>query len=332
MNAHLRPVKRCMTTLKHKRVRPIHDMCNVESNDITVTFDESYDSSIVYDDVESPKLRNVPTAPSQQEIEDHNVNHLPFRSWCKHCVRGKSKAHPHRISDGRISDVPVVSIDYMFMNQSQSAKEEKGMPNLVMKDRDTKTVKACTVTSKGVNDYAVRRLVKAIEELGHKRIIFKSDGENVIIALKKRIKHILPLRFVLEESPVGDHQANGEIEMANQQVQGQLRIMKSGFESRIITTLEGTHPLTPSLLIHASDTLNRYVKGECGRTAYQKVKGRAFRTPVSEWGECVLYCRLNSVGENKSEPRWKEGVWLGVKDTTGEAIIGTRDWKHQGTH
>ena len=103
--------------------------------------------------------------------------------------------------------MPVVSIDYMFMSQKQSESEEKGMPNLVMKDRDTKTVKACTVTSKGVNDYAVRRLVKSIEELGHKKIILKSDGESAIIALKKRIKHILPLSVVLEASPVGDHQA-----------------------------------------------------------------------------------------------------------------------------
>ncbi len=52
-----------------------------------------------------------------------------------------------------------------------------------------------------------------------------------------------------------------------------------------------------------------------------------------------MYCRLDSVGQNKAEPRWEEGVWLGVKDTTSEAIIGTsngvikaRDWKHQGTH
>jgi hypothetical protein len=128
---------------------------------------------MVYDDVEEPKLAKVPVAPTQQEIEDHNVNHLPFRSWCKHCVRGKSKAHPHKVTDGRISDVPIVSIDYMFMNQSQSSKEEKGMPNFVMKDRSTKTVKAYTVTSKGVNDYAVRRLVKSIGELGHKKIILK---------------------------------------------------------------------------------------------------------------------------------------------------------------
>ena len=69
------------------------------------------------------------------------------------------------------------------------------------------------------------------------------------------------------------------------------------------------------------------------------MKGRAFRTPVTEWGECVLYCRLDSAGENKFDSRWEEGVWLGVKDNTGEAIIGTdkgivkaRDWKHQATH
>jgi len=42
-----------MTTSKHKRVRPIHDMSTVNSNDVTVTFDESYDNSIVYDDVEN---------------------------------------------------------------------------------------------------------------------------------------------------------------------------------------------------------------------------------------------------------------------------------------
>ena len=120
------------------------------------------------------------------------------------------------------------------------------------------------------------RLLKSLDT----RKLFLSDGESAIIALKKRVKHILPLNVVLEESPVGDHQANGEIEMANQQVQGQFRVMKCGFESRINTKLEGTHPLTPWLLIHASDTLNRYVKGECGRTAYQKVKSRAFRMPA----------------------------------------------------
>ena len=146
MNQFLNPVTQCKCKAK-RSVRPISNFNNtVESSDTTVTFDDNYDSSIVYDDVEAPKLTNVPVAPTQQEIEDHNVNHLPFRSWCKHCVRGRSKAHAHRSNESRISDVPIVSIDYMFMNQSQSVKEEKGMPNLVLKDRDTKMIKAFTVT------------------------------------------------------------------------------------------------------------------------------------------------------------------------------------------
>ena len=66
--------------------------------------------------------------------------------------------------------------------------------------------------AKGVNDYAVRRMVKNIEELGYKKVILKSDGESFIIALKKRVEHILPNDIVLEESPVGGHQANGDIE------------------------------------------------------------------------------------------------------------------------
>ena len=103
------------------------------------------------EDVENPKVKSFPKAPSQQEVEDKNVNHLPFRSQCKHCVRGKSKASPHYRMDE--------SIDYMFMHKRQSDGVEKGMPNLVMKHRESKTAKAFTVPAKGVNDYAVRRLV-----------------------------------------------------------------------------------------------------------------------------------------------------------------------------
>ncbi len=34
--------------------------------------------------------------PSQKMIDDHERTHLPFRSWCKHCVMGRAQEHPHR--------------------------------------------------------------------------------------------------------------------------------------------------------------------------------------------------------------------------------------------
>ena len=30
-----------------------------------------------------------PELPSQSEIDDHNIDHCPYRSWCPHCVEGR---------------------------------------------------------------------------------------------------------------------------------------------------------------------------------------------------------------------------------------------------
>ena len=29
-----------------------------------------------------------PVKPTQEEVDNHYLIHLPFRSWCQHCVRG----------------------------------------------------------------------------------------------------------------------------------------------------------------------------------------------------------------------------------------------------
>ena len=128
---------------------------NFDPSDTRITFDDNYGSSIVYDDVEAPKLSNMPVAPTQQEIEDHNVNHLPFRSWCKHCVRGRSKAHAHKLNDSRISDVAVVSIDYKSATEEEclilsSRTEILKPPKLVLSHRKVLMIMPCADLSKPV--------------------------------------------------------------------------------------------------------------------------------------------------------------------------------------
>ena len=78
-------------------------------------------------------VANVPKRPTQIEVDQHMTTHLPFRSWCPHCVRGKSKGRPHPRSTTR-KEITAVVVDYMFMSESQEATEEKGMPILVMRD------------------------------------------------------------------------------------------------------------------------------------------------------------------------------------------------------
>ena len=87
--------------------------------------------------------------------------HLPYRAWCSHCVKGKCHGLQHRRKDKEEKEdeqVPLVSIDYMFMSDSQKEGEEKGMPVLVAKDRKSKVIRARVVPQKGANAYAIRIL------------------------------------------------------------------------------------------------------------------------------------------------------------------------------
>ena len=61
----------------------------------------------------------APTKPSKEEVDDHMLTHLPFRSWCPHCVRGKSKGKPHRKGKGEEKEIPTLALDYTFMYEAQ---------------------------------------------------------------------------------------------------------------------------------------------------------------------------------------------------------------------
>ena len=60
--------------------------------------------------------------PSSEETRRHDNTHLPFRNWCAHCVRGKSKSPPHRKTPSEEKGIPTVVIDYTFMTTADGAK------------------------------------------------------------------------------------------------------------------------------------------------------------------------------------------------------------------
>ena len=43
-----------------------------------------------------PKHRALPANVSKEEFDAHQLTHLPCRSWCGHCVRGKAVDDAHR--------------------------------------------------------------------------------------------------------------------------------------------------------------------------------------------------------------------------------------------
>ena len=46
-------------------------------------------------EADQPRKVRAPGNPTSQEIEDHNLTHCPFRSWCEHYVRGQAKDGLH---------------------------------------------------------------------------------------------------------------------------------------------------------------------------------------------------------------------------------------------
>ena len=56
------------------------------------------DIDVESDHGEARPLRKLvdPRKPSEDEVEEHNKTHMPYRNWCPHCVKGKGKDLDHR--------------------------------------------------------------------------------------------------------------------------------------------------------------------------------------------------------------------------------------------
>ena len=119
---------------------------------------------------------------------------------------------------------------------------------------------------------------------------------------------------ILENSPVGDSQANGAAERAVQAVGEQVRVLRlSNYE-----LVDGFQDIEP-----AADMVSKFLVGDNGRTAYERAKGKRHDKPA-EFGELVHYLfDRRETHENKLDPKWSEGVFLGMRWRTGEFIIGT---------
>ena len=151
------------------------------------------------------KLRAIGKPPSQKEFEEHMALHLPYRSWCRHCVSGRGQSDHHRKQLGQEDqEIPVISIDYAYLGDAKREDETKVQPIIVIKDRKKGTIKAHMLEEKGVNAYAIKRVGQDIGLMGYKKIILKSDNEPAIIALKSAVKTERPEEIIMEESPVGE--------------------------------------------------------------------------------------------------------------------------------
>ena len=70
---------------------------------------------------DTPDLKHATDVPNPtaDQVEKHNVTHLPYRSWCKQCVMGRGVGRPHSNSSSE-SSIPIVGMDYFFITNPQT--------------------------------------------------------------------------------------------------------------------------------------------------------------------------------------------------------------------
>ena len=135
------------------------------------------------EETKSVKMKKTPKQPAQREREEHERTHLPFRDWCTHCIKAKSRNDPHKkeidlMKDEELRDnaITTVLFDYSYFNDKLSKmtkekysealnkREKMNKPMIVIEDRETGAVVAhmCSRKDQVINglSHALGRILK----------------------------------------------------------------------------------------------------------------------------------------------------------------------------
>ena len=152
------------------------------------------------------KKMNDPKQPSKEEFEEHTKTHSPFRSWCRHCVRGRGKEMAHYKAE-ETSGFHEIHLDFFFMGREH--EPGKTVPIVAVKERGSKMVMASVVPRKSSGTFVSKRIMAFLKEVGCEfgDIVVKSDQEAAIKAVVADVGRLRAAggggKFVVEHSPVG---------------------------------------------------------------------------------------------------------------------------------
>jgi len=188
--------------------------------------DEFFPGDMLAEEDASHLRLRAPVKPTPEMVEIHNQSHLPFRSWCKYCVRARGRSMKHTRVSHDDEQIPTISIDYGFLGDKDSPATD--LPVLVGKDRRSGMVWSSPVPAKGIHahPHGSDRLRQWIDETGYKRAVVKSDQEPAIKALIGAVKNSWKGELLEEHAPKEAHErSNGEAEITVQQAHGMARTL-----------------------------------------------------------------------------------------------------------
>ncbi len=156
---------------------------------MTEEVESEQDEEKEYGERDVRKVKRL-TKPSEDEIEAHERTHLPFRSWCEACVKGRGKEEACRRQDGRDDhELPEVHFDFCFPKHEG---EGEGMTMLVGRERKTRMTLSSAVPSKTTGEFAAKRVVAFMREIGCEQgdVVIKTDQEPAMQSMMMKVSEV----------------------------------------------------------------------------------------------------------------------------------------------
>ena len=261
-----------------------------------------------------PRSLQVPKEPTAQERAEHELTHLPFRSWCKTCVMSKSRQdHSKKL---RLKQ-PVLQCDYSFFTDP---KVEGSVTILNVRDVMSGLALACVVPNKGRSVYAEGELRRFILETGRTFGVLQADPETSLVALAETVTSELG-GLSLRKSPTEWKQAQGAVGNSQQLLYAQVRTLRQDLADRYGTLVPITSPVFTWLVKHAQFLLNNFAIRSDGLTPFERRWSKRYTSALCKFGEIVL-CRLRGK-QPKADPSWVPGLWLGRDTSADMHVVGT---------
>ena len=150
-----------------------------------------------------------PRLPTQDEIDLHNLTHVPNRNWCPVCVRCRGRDLDHRRAVEEERGISEYAFDYCFPGD----EFDFNLVVLAGREKITGAYFATAVPRKGSSGrFAVDKALDYVHDIGDRgaRILVKSDQEP---AIRTWVRDLCEAReegrTVVEESPVKSSRSNG---------------------------------------------------------------------------------------------------------------------------
>ena len=122
-----------------------------------------------------PKKMQNPMLPSKAEREMHELTHVPCRSWCERCVRGRGECVRHEVGKEMLEQTEV-NMDFFFVGDED---QNEKLTVLEARERTTRMTMSTVAPSKGERQFLARRVQAFLKEIGAGTcdITLKSDQE-----------------------------------------------------------------------------------------------------------------------------------------------------------